>query len=1017
MTQAERDRNAGTFPDGQQPGEAEDRMVAAVRVRTGPVTRPMAEDETQLPVLVSRVRDQDALIQRLDREMAEKDERIAALSNAIEHKDQLIERVGVSAAHVNHRLREAQASLGWRLFRPLRMLTGLLARLRGRIRVEAVPFKQLQTEGAGWLATGNDPQFLLIAERDWRRFAGWHALEVECVAAQPMNGRLFFDVGGGFSSPPIAFRLSGKGLQAIPVYVPSNCVAIRLDLAGGPDNFALVIRGLTVLKKTPQLTPEFQDQASVYQALERQDDAAALVPVNDLRRQEGDYQWVAQGHDPQFVLRGAPRKLRPGWHMVELCMRSDAIRGNAKLYFDQGKGWREADSLALPFSDGVPVERVFNVQSAPRQVRFDPLEELAQFSVERLQFRPAGAIFARNSMLRRLCSHSAHFDGRAIGQVWRHLQAQAVAKGVPASALLRQYYNDTFPAHSRHDTVSYAEWIARFETPEFCDAPRIEAARLAFTDHPTISVVMPAYNTAETLLRRAIASVLNQSYPLWELCIADDASSEPHVRAVLEEYAGNDLRIKVTFRPENGHISAASNSALALATGEYVALLDHDDELAPHALHFVVDAINRNRFAQILYSDEDKIDETGRRSEPHFKPDWNPDLFLSQNYVSHLGVYRRDLLKRIGGFRAGVEGSQDHDLLLRCLQHVHPAGIVHIPRVLYHWRRFEGSTALASAEKDYATGAGIRALEDHFRSQGRNDVKIETGLVPNSYRVRYPIPQPEPLVSLLIPTRDKVELLQACVQSIIGRTTYRNYEIIILDNGSVEPATRGYLERIATENARTRVVRYPHAFNFSAINNYGVHQARGELVGLVNNDIEVISADWLTEMVSHALRPEIGCVGAKLYYADETIQHAGVITGLGGVAGHSHKYFPRAASGYFHRLKLVQNLSAVTAACMVVRKSVYEQVGGLEEAELGIAFNDVDFCLKVREAGYRNLWTPYAELYHLESKSRGMEDTPEKVDRFNREASFIKAKWGEALRRDPCYSPHLTLAREDFSLR
>jgi glycosyltransferase involved in cell wall biosynthesis len=544
----------------------------------------------------------------------------------------------------------------------------------------------------------------------------------------------------------------------------------------------------------------------------------------------------------------------------------------------------------------------------------------------------------------------------------------------------------------------------------------MEILRKSFKHEPIISIVMPVYNTAEIFLRRAIDSVLAQSYDHWELCIADDASRKLHVRKALEEYARQDTRIKIKFREQNGHISAASNSALELATGEYVALMDHDDELARHALFFMVEAINRNPSAQILYSDEDKIDELGNRSDPHFKPDWNPDLFFSQNYVSHLSIYRCELLQRIEGFRIGVEGSQDQDLLLRCLPCVNPADIMHIPKVLYHWRALEGSTARTSEEKTYTTEAGIKALTDFFSSQDQNHIQVEAGLLPNTYRVRYPIPQPEPLVSLLVPTRDMLEVLEPCIRSILERTTYQNYEIVIVDNESVQSATFDYFKYIQAEDARVRVLTYRYPFNYSAINNYGVQQARGELIGLVNNDIEIINREWLTEMISHALRPEIGCVGAKLYYQDETIQHAGVIIGLGGVAGHSHKYFPRSASGYFCRLKIVQNLSAVTAACLIVRKSIYEQVGGLEEAALRIAFNDVDFCLKVREAGYRNLWTPYAELYHYESKTRGAEDTPEKQARFNSEIEFIKTKWGKVLARDPFYSQNLTLAREDFSI-
>ncbi|MBU1623485.1 MAG: glycosyltransferase family 2 protein [Gammaproteobacteria bacterium] len=700
--------------------------------------------------------------------------------------------------------------------------------------------------------------------------------------------------------------------------------------------------------------------------------------------------------------------------MVESRIRIDVGHGNAKLYFDYGQGYGEQTSLLLPFASGQTVKRLCRLPDAPLQVRFDPMESMGNFSMEKLNFARVHPLFARDRMLRRLRKHERQFRSLSNGAIWRAIKQEASVGNLSAEESLRMRYDETFVANVT--SGSYAEWIARFEAPEYSDQKAIAAAQAAFAIRPCVSVVMPAYNTQEIFLRKAIESVLVQSYSDWELCIADDASPQPHVRAVLEEYAKRDARIKVIIRPENGHISAASNSALELATGEFVALLDHDDELSSHALHFMVQAINHNPSAQILYSDEDKIDEDGKRSDPHFKSNWNPDLFYSQNYISHLGVYRRELLQRIGGFRIGVEGSQDQDLLLRCLPHMKPDEIVHVPKVLYHWRMLEGSTALASGEKTYTTDAGIKALRDHFDALGREGIVVEEGLVPNTYRVRHPIPQPEPLVSLLIPTRDMLVVLEPCIRSILDKTTYQNYEIIILDNESVEPATQEYFERITAEDSRVKVLPYHQPFNYSAINNFGAEHAMGEVIGLVNNDIEVISPDWLTEMTSHALRPDIGCVGAKLYYDDETIQHAGVIIGLGGVAGHSHKYFPRNASGYFHRLKIIQNLSAVTAACLLVRKSVYQEVGGLEEG-LRVAFNDVDFCLKVREAGYRNLWTPYAELYHHESKSRGAENTPEKVARFNGEVEFIKSRWGEVLLNDPCYSPNLTLAREDFSLR
>jgi GT2 family glycosyltransferase len=363
-----------------------------------------------------------------------------------------------------------------------------------------------------------------------------------------------------------------------------------------------------------------------------------------------------------------------------------------------------------------------------------------------------------------------------------------------------------------------------------------------------------------------------------------------------------------------------------------------------------------------------------------------------------------------------VEGSQDHDLLLRCLPHVKDSQIVHIPQILYHWRSHPRSTAQSPGSKSYTQRAGLKALEDYLSKHTQN-ARVELGLLPNTYRVRWPISAPEPLVSLLIPTRDSRELVETAVSSILYKSNYQNFEILILDNGSTDPNALDYFAQIQKRDSRVRVLQYPHAFNFSAINNYGVTQARGEVIGLINNDIEVISADWLREMVSHAIRPEIGCVGAKLLYSNQVLQHGGVILGIGGVAGHSHKHLPGNQPGYFGRAILVQSLSAVTAACLVMRKGIFEQVGGLDEKNLTIAFNDVDLCLKVREVGYRNLWTPYAELYHHESLSRGYEDTPEKIQRFQCEVNYMKDKWGKKLLEDPFYNPNLTLEREDFSLR
>ena len=565
------------------------------------------------------------------------------------------------------------------------------------------------------------------------------------------------------------------------------------------------------------------------------------------------------------------------------------------------------------------------------------------------------------------------------------------------------------------DRNDYTAWLKRFDQ---CDSHQTQQQMdciQQMQSKPLISIIMPTYNAPLQLLREAIESVIAQTYPYWELCIADDASTDSGVRKVLESYQHKEKRIKVTYREQNGHISTASNSAIALVSGDWIALFDQDDLLSTSALYHIAKEINNNPLAAIIYTDEDKIDEKGVRFSPHFKSDWNPDLLFSQNYVSHLGVYASWLIKKVGGFRTGVEGSQDHDLILRCLPYISDAQVIHIPKVLYHWRAIAGSTALAADGKSYTTDAGVKALSDYFSSVDTK-ISITAGQLPNTYKVCYPIPEPNPLVSLLIPTRDHRALTETCVRSILEKTTYQNYEIIILDNGSEETETLEFFEQIQLEDARVKVYRYDYPFNYSAINNFGASKASGSIIGLVNNDIEVISANWLGEMVSHALRKEIGCVGAKLYYSDGRLQHCGVILGIGGVAGHSHKYFNGSAHGYFSRLRLTQSLSAVTAACLLVRKEIFQQVGGLDEKNLKIAFNDVDFCLKVREAGYRNLWTPYAELFHHESISRGAEDTPEKAARFEKEVLFMKSKWGTMLSEDKYYNKNLTNIHEDFSL-
>jgi GT2 family glycosyltransferase len=563
----------------------------------------------------------------------------------------------------------------------------------------------------------------------------------------------------------------------------------------------------------------------------------------------------------------------------------------------------------------------------------------------------------------------------------------------------------------RINAASYATWITRHDTLRKDDIAAIRAHVARLPAAPLISVVMPAYETPERFLREAIASVRAQFWPHWELCIADDASPSPHVAAVLAEAAREDPRIRWVRRAANGHISAASNSALALATGEWVALMDHDDTLPPHALYEVALEAMAHPDAALIYSDEDKVDGEGRRSDPYFKPDIDPDLLLGQNMVSHLGVYRRDVLLALGGLREGLEGSQDHDLALRVLAACGPARVRHIPAVLYHWRQAAGPASFSESWLARCVAAGQRAVADHLAARGLTASVGPAPDAPMHYRVTWKLPDPAPLVSVIVPTRDRAELLRACLEGVLHGTDYPALEVLVADNGSVEPATQALFAGLAAD-PRVRILPMPGPFNYARLNNRAAAEARGEVLLLLNNDTEVMDPGWLREMVSQAMRPEIGAVGAKLLYGDGTVQHGGVILGTGwpgGVAGHAYPKSPGEATGAFGLLVLARTASAVTAACLALRKEVWDAVGGFDEAHLAVAFNDVDLCLKIRAEGWRNLWTPHATLRHLESVSRGRDLAGAGATRFAREVATMRARWGAALDQDPYWNPNLAL--------
>jgi O-antigen biosynthesis protein len=595
---------------------------------------------------------------------------------------------------------------------------------------------------------------------------------------------------------------------------------------------------------------------------------------------------------------------------------------------------------------------------------------------------------------------------RRVGEVLLDGGPSAVFRRIRHRYHLGHNIHDILPRAPGTDDVpslntQFKTWLQQHELRP-ADIERMRGELKTFTHSPLITIIIPVYNTEEIWLRRAIQSVRAQVYENWEICIVDDASTKSHVKPILDEYAASDPRIRVRQLSKKRGITGASCEALAMATGEFVGVLDHDDEITPDALWEVASWLNRIPDLDLLYSDEDKLTADGARVEPFFKPDWSPDLLLSMNYITHFAVFRRSLLEAIGGFRLGYEGAQDYDLLLRVTEKTDR--IVHAPKILYHWRMSFSSAASSAGAKSYASESGRRAIEDALKRRG-HEASVEV-LSPGRYRARYEIHK-FPLVSIIIPTKDQARLLRQCVASIEEKTSYHPYEIIIIDNNSIDSETIHYLDSLSHKH---HVLRYPQPFNFSAINNFGADQAKGEHLLFLNDDTQVIGREWLAALVEQAQRPEVGAVGAKLLYPDNRIQHAGVIVGIFGGAGHAFRKLPNNRTAYFDLADLTRNCSAVTAACMMVPRKVFNGVGGFDE-ELKVVYNDVDLCLRIRKQGYLVLYTPFAVLYHFESATRGRLRPTKEEELFNR-------RWGDTIRlRDPYYNPSLTLTREDWSLR
>ena len=563
---------------------------------------------------------------------------------------------------------------------------------------------------------------------------------------------------------------------------------------------------------------------------------------------------------------------------------------------------------------------------------------------------------------------------------------------------------------SRADILlDYQKWIEENEPNE---EELEEQRKTKFEFEPKISLLVPLYKTPRKFFEELVECLKQQTYSNWELCLGDGTPEENEgIKDIIE----SDERIKYKALNENKGIAGNTNECIKLATGDFIALFDHDDLLPTFSLYEVVKAINENPEVEFLYSDEDKITTMDQpRFDPYFKPDFAPDTLRANNYICHFSVFKKELLEKLGGERSEFDGAQDYDLILRMSEET--SNIVHIPKILYHWRVHENSTAKAGeTAKPYAYEAGIKVLQAHLKRVGLKGT-VEHGETLGAYRIKYEV-EGNPKVSIVIPNKDYISTLKVCLKSIIKLTTYKNYEIVIVENNSEKEETFEYYKKIdGKENIR--VVYYPEKqFNYSAIINYGVRHSTGEYIVQLNNDTQLLTPNWLEEMLGFAQREDVGGVGAKLFYPDKTIQHAGVIIGIGGVAGHVFKDLPKGKHGYFSKESMIQNLSAVTAACIMTPKSIYDEVGYMNE-KYKVAFNDIDFCLKIREKGKLIVYNPYVQFIHYESKSRGLEDTPEKQARFKTEIDRFYENWQDFLDKgDPYYNKNLRLDNDQYAIR
>lgn len=740
-----------------------------------------------------------------------------------------------------------------------------------------------------------------------------------------------------------------------------------------------------------------------------------LKPVGDVQiidAIKGEYKAISHMANFEMVLDTSCLN-QGGWYYLEAALvRNNGCRDACIRVLEEGG--KEITLIPIATNLRGSVREVIFIPPNAAALIWSPTGAVGYFSQSELLFHKITKV---ESVIRRI--------SRVIFDLWRFRTHSSILKQGIAwmrvlSNLQTAYQLTVKLRLNRQMGNDYAVFITLNDNQTNSDILAMKSQVPQFTLRPTFSIIMPLKASSNALLKESIKSLIHQIYPNWELLLVGGFSEGENNQQTEVEFQEIEPRIKLIKVDPQSDLANQLNVALDQSQGDYIFVMNQHDKIPAHALCMLTREINKHPDVELIYTDEDSIDDQNVRFDHRFKPDWNPDLFLSHHYVGKLALYSKAKALAIKGYRSGFEGAEEYDFALRYLKDIEPSKIKHIPRVLYHSRvidplldAIDNSLHEETTAKKIAHQSAKRALKEYFNYSG---VVVAAGPSHGLFHIKHPLPPQLPLVSIIIPTRDKVDILKSCIESIQNKTDYKNWEILVVDNNSIEPETHAYFVKV-TSDERIKVLKYDHPFNYSAMNNFAEQQANGEILALLNNDVEVINLEWLTELVSHAVRPGIGAVGAKLLYANGLVQHAGVITGLGGVAGHAHKYLKADEHGYCHRAVVTQNLSAVTGACLVIKRSSYQEVGGLDEKNLVVALNDIDFCLKLGKQGYRNVFTPFAKLYHHESISRGKDDTPEKHALFLKEFEYMKNTWGAMLQNDPAYNPNLTLEFENFSLK